>query len=107
MQTYENKTLFPLKVSTTLSEIIQLTQEWHEDLTFTNHKEYSKLTGSKIVGHFPVYVPKELIESFGIISVALYGGGEVLEISHSEAYLGSFFCWVSICSLELGLIGFF
>ena len=104
-QTYVNKSLFPLNETTTLSEIVQLTQEWHEDLTFANHKEYSKLTGSKIVGHFPVYVPKELIESFGIISVALYGGGEVLEISHSEAYLGSFICSVSKSTLELGLIG--
>ena len=104
-QTYMDKNLFPLDENATISEIVQLTQEWHEDLTFANHKEYSKLTGAKIVGHFPVYVPKELIESFGIITVALYGGGEVLEISHSEAYLGSFICSVSKSTLELSLIG--
>ena len=99
------KNLFPLKENASIKEIVQLTQEWHEDLTFTNHKEFSKLTGAKIVGYFPVYVPKELIESFGILSIALYGGGEILEISHSEAYLGSFICSISKSTLELGLIG--
>ena len=104
-QTQINKDLFPLNENATLSEIVKLTQEWHEDLTYSNQKEYSKLTGAKILGHFPVYVPKELIESFGIISVAIYGGGEILEISHSEAYLGSFICSISKSTLELGLIG--
>lgn len=99
------KTLFPLDELSTLSDIIKITQEWTEDLTFSKHIEYSESTGSKIIGNFPVYVSKELIESFGMLSVALYGGGEILEISHSEAYLGSFICSISKSTLELGLIG--
>jgi benzoyl-CoA reductase subunit C len=104
-QTYINKELFPIYENSSLSEITQKIQDWTEDLTFRHHKEYSKITGSKIVGNFPVYVPKELIESFGMLSISLYGGGEILEISHSEAYLGSFICSVSKSTLELGLIG--
>jgi benzoyl-CoA reductase subunit C len=97
--------LFPLDKITSLEEIVKITQEMMEDLTFHKQLDFAEKTGCKIIGYFPVYVPKELIESFGMLPVALYGGGEILEISHSEAYLGSFICSISKSTLELGLIG--
>ncbi|MFV2016207.1 MAG: 2-hydroxyacyl-CoA dehydratase, partial [Candidatus Heimdallarchaeota archaeon] len=104
-QTVLKKTLFPLDDLSTLDSIINITQEWIEDLTFSTQLKYSEMNKTKIIGYFPVYVSKELIESFDMLPVAIYGGGEILEISHSEAYLGSFICSVSKSTLELGLIG--
>ena len=99
----QNK-LFPLNKISSLNDIVERTQEMMEDLSFNKQLDYAEKNGKKIIGHFPVYIPKELIESFDMLAVSIYGGGEILEISHSEAYLGSFICSISKSTLELGLI---
>jgi benzoyl-CoA reductase subunit C len=99
------KNLFPISNLSTLDEIVNTARDWIEDLSFQQQKNWRKLTGSQIVGTFPVYFPRELIQSFGMQAVSLQGGGEFIEISHAEAYLGSFICSIPKSTLELGLAG--
>jgi benzoyl-CoA reductase subunit C len=100
-----NKRLFPMKDGLKFEELLTIAQDWIEDLKFTNHLKWKEETGGKIVSTFPVYVPKPLISSFGMLPVNIQGGGEFLEITHSEAYLGSFICSIPKSTLELALIG--
>ncbi len=55
------------------------------------------------VGFFPVYVPQEVIYAAGALPVALWGGGERIEVEHADARIQSFICSISRSTLELGL----
>ena len=98
-----NQRFFSTTNDTSLEDILSTAQEWIKDLSFHHHKEWRKKTGAQIVGTFPVYVPRELISAFEMLPVSLQGGGEFLEISHAEAFLGSFICSIPKSTLELGL----
>lgn len=95
--------LFPFSGQMSLEDLLQTAQEWIEDLSFQHHLRWREQHGTPIVGTFPVYVPRELISACDMLPVALQGGGEFLEISHAEAYLGSFICSIPKSTLELAL----
>lgn len=61
--------------------------------------------GRACVGFFPVYVPQELIWSCGALPVALWGGGDQVEVERADARLQSFICSIARSTLELGLTG--
>ncbi|MHA2113641.1 MAG: 2-hydroxyacyl-CoA dehydratase subunit D [Candidatus Hodarchaeales archaeon] len=97
--------LFPVSESMTIEEIAKKAQIWIEDLSFKNHNAWKIKTDSHIIGTFPVYVPRELIQAFGMQAISLQGGGEFLEITYAESYLGSFICSVPKSTLELAFTG--
>ncbi len=97
--------MFPISKLETLEEILTIARKWLEDPTFKHLRQWKQKTGTPLVGTFPVYVPKELMESFGILPVSIQGGGEFLELTTAEAYLGSFICSISKSTLELALRG--
>ncbi|OLS23835.1 MAG: Benzoyl-CoA reductase subunit C [Candidatus Heimdallarchaeota archaeon LC_3] len=96
--------LFPMTEGMSIDKILVLAQQWIEDLEFKNHKEFKQKTGRKVITTFPVYVPKPLISAFDMIPVTIQGGGEFLELTHAEAYLGSFICSIPKSTLELALV---
>jgi len=61
--------------------------------------------GQKVIGCFPVYVPEEIVHAAGMLPVALYGGGPMIEIDHADSRIQSFICSISRSTLELGLTG--
>ncbi len=61
--------------------------------------------GRACVGYFPVFVPAEVIWAAGALPVALWGGGEKIEVEQADARLQSFICSISRSTLELGLTG--
>ncbi|MHA1978741.1 MAG: 2-hydroxyacyl-CoA dehydratase subunit D [Candidatus Hodarchaeales archaeon] len=97
--------LFPISELITIEEIAKTAQIWIEDLSFENHTAWKIKTDSHIIGTFPVYVPRELIQAFGMQAISLQGGGEFLEITYAEAFLGSFICSVPKSTLELAFTG--
>ncbi|MFW9780263.1 MAG: 2-hydroxyacyl-CoA dehydratase subunit D [Candidatus Heimdallarchaeota archaeon] len=99
----ETGQFFPFSEQMSLDDLLGVAREWIEDLTFQHHLDWREKYKTPIVGTFPVYVPRELISAFGMLPVALQGGGEFLEISHAEAYLGSFICSIPKSTLELAL----
>jgi len=87
-----------------VEKLVHLAQEILADPTFPTARAWRK-AGGKAVGCFPVYTPQELVHSFGMLPVAMQGGGENLEISRADAALGSFLCSISKSTLEMALTG--
>lgn len=61
--------------------------------------------GRACVGFFPVYAPQEVIHAAGALPVAIYGGGDAIEVEQADARMQSFICSISRSTLELGLSG--
>lgn len=61
--------------------------------------------GALAVGYMPIYVPRPLIEATGSLPVALFGGGETLEIIRGDSYFQSYICHIPRSTVELSLRG--
>lgn len=59
--------------------------------------------GGKVVGHFQVYFPEEIVHAAGLLPVKLRGAA--VEARQSEARFGSYLCSIVKTSLELALDG--
>ena len=57
------------------------------------------------VGYLPIYVPRPLFEAIGCLPVAIFGGGDELEIIRGDSYFQSYICHIPRSTLELGLNG--
>jgi benzoyl-CoA reductase subunit C len=57
--------------------------------------------GGKVVGHFQVYVPEEIIHAAGMLPLLLRGAQ--IEARQAEARFGSYLCSIVKTSLELAL----
>jgi benzoyl-CoA reductase subunit C len=61
--------------------------------------------GALAVGYLPIYVPRPLLEAIGCLPVAVFGGGDDLEIIRGDSYFQSYICHIPRSTLELGLGG--
>jgi benzoyl-CoA reductase subunit C len=61
--------------------------------------------GALAVGHMPIYVPRPLLEAIGCFPVALFGGGDSLDIIRGDSYFQSYICHIPRSTVELGLAG--
>lgn len=57
------------------------------------------------LGHFPVYFPEEIAHAAGLLPVNILGGGNLIELRHADARMGSFVCSICRSTTELGLNG--
>jgi benzoyl-CoA reductase subunit C len=84
--------------------IIQRCQTLFDDLDFTYAREWKAAApGRKVVGHLPVYVPRELIHAAGMLPLGIYGGGDQMEVIHGDAYYQSYICRIPRSTIELGI----
>jgi benzoyl-CoA reductase subunit C len=75
------------------------------DNTFSQVRAWKERTGGLAIGFMPVYVPRELLHSQGVLPVGIMGGGEDLEIIRGDAYYQSYICHIPRSTIELGLNG--
>jgi benzoyl-CoA reductase subunit C len=76
------------------------------DTTFPGVRDWkNRHPGGKTIGVFPVYSPVELYHAGGMLPVALFGGGNTVDLSHADSRFVSFVCSISKSTLELGLQG--
>lgn len=76
------------------------------DTTFPAVRDWkTRHPDGKAVGVFPVYSPVELYHAGGMLPVALFGGGNTVDLSHADSRFVSFVCSISKSTLELGLQG--
>jgi benzoyl-CoA reductase subunit C len=68
-------------------------------------RRWKERTGGLALGYMPVYVPRELFHSQGVLPVGLMGGGEDVEIIRGDAYYQSYICHIPRSTIELGLNG--
>lgn len=61
--------------------------------------------GRLAVGYMPVYAPRPLFEAIGALPVAVFGGGDQVDIIRGDSYFQSYICHIPRSTLELALGG--
>lgn len=61
--------------------------------------------GKLAVGHMPIYSPRPLIEALDCLPVAVFGGGDQIDIIRGDSYFQSYICHIPRSTIELGLSG--
>lgn len=61
--------------------------------------------GGLAIGYLPVYVPRPLFEAIGCLPVAVFGGGDRIDVVRGDSYFQSYICHIPRSTLELGLSG--
>ena len=89
-----------------LEEIVEHCQNLYDDLDFSSVIRWKNAaSGRKVIGHMPVYVPRELIHAAGMLPVGILGGGDQLDVIHGDAYYQSYICRIPRSTIELAVTG--
>ncbi len=90
----------------TTKEIVARAEALYDDLDFTAARAWKEAEpGRHVIGHLPIYVPRELIHAAGMLPLGIMGGGDRLEVIHGDAYYQSYICRIPRSTIELGLSG--
>jgi benzoyl-CoA reductase subunit B len=63
--------------------------------------------GGLAVGYLPVYAPRPLLESLGCLPVAIFGGGDQVDVVRGDSFFQSYICHLPRSTLDLALAGRF
>jgi benzoyl-CoA reductase subunit C len=89
-----------------LEKIVERCQDLYEDLDFTSVRAWKEAGARrKVIGHMPVYAPRELIHAAGMLPVGILGGGDQLDVIHGDAYYQSYICRIPRSTIELAITG--
>jgi benzoyl-CoA reductase subunit C len=94
-----------LRERESLGSLLEKAGRIARDNTFASVREWKERTGGLAVGFMPVYAPRELLHSQGVLPVGIMGGGDDLEIIRGDAYYQSYICHIPRSTIELGLNG--
>jgi len=95
-----------VEVRSRLDEILESCSELAEDVSYPSVKRWrEEHEGGRVVGHFQVYFPEEIIHAAGMLPISLMGAGSKLEAKQADSHIGSFICSICRTSLELGFSG--
>ena len=83
-----------------LDEALYECREMFEDTTFPTVRRWRD-AGGKVVGHFQVYFPEEIVHAAGLLPVKIRGAQ--VEAMHADSRFGSYLCSILKTSLELGV----
>jgi len=61
--------------------------------------------GALAIGYMPIYVPRPFLEAIGCLPVALFGGGDGIDIIRGDSYFQSYICHIPRSTVELALSG--
>jgi benzoyl-CoA reductase subunit C len=87
------------------NELVARAEELVRDYRLGAVREWKERTGGLAVGFMPVWAPRELLHSLGVLPVGLMGAGDDLEIIRGDAYYQSYICHIPRSTIELGLNG--
>ncbi|RKY91657.1 MAG: benzoyl-CoA reductase subunit C, partial [Ignavibacteriae bacterium] len=88
----------------TLNEIIEKCKELAFDLNFTRAKEWkTKERNRVLVGHMPIYFPREIVHAANGMTVGIYGTGDRKQVIKGDAYYQSYICRIPRGIIELAL----
>ena len=93
---------FPEWIGCPLDEIIERCRDLVEDPSYPTVKRWRE-AGGKVVGHFQVYFPEEIVHAAGMLPLKIKGAP--LEPVQAESRFGSYLCSILKTSLELALTG--
>jgi benzoyl-CoA reductase subunit C len=96
----------PAAVQGGIEEVLELCTELCEDFTYPGVKRWQEEhPGGKVIGHFQVYFPEEIVHAAGMLPLKVMGAGGQIEARQADSHIGSFICSICRSSLELGLSG--
>ncbi|HUH13419.1 MAG TPA: 2-hydroxyacyl-CoA dehydratase [Longimicrobiales bacterium] len=88
--------------SQTLDGALEACRELLEDTDFPTVKRW-RAAGGKVVGHFQVYFPEEIVHACGMLPFRVRGAP--IEPLQADSRFGSYLCSILKTSLELALSG--
>lgn len=89
-----------------IDAILETCTELSADFTYATVKRWmSENPHGKVIGHFQVYFPEEIVHAAGMLPLKVIGAGDQLESRRADSHIGSFICSICRSSLELGLSG--
>ena len=89
-----------------IEEIIEFCTGLNEDFAYPTVKRWVEgHPGGKVIGHFQVYFPEEIVHAAGMLPLKVMGAGGQIESRQADSHIGSFICSICRSSLELGLSG--
>jgi len=83
-----------------LDEALYECRELVEDMTFPTVRRWRE-SGGKVVGHFQVYFPEEIVHAAGLLPFKVRGAQ--IEAVQADSRFGSYLCSILKTSLELAL----
>ncbi len=83
-----------------LEKILYECRELYEDTSFPTVRRWRQ-QGGKVVGHFQVYFPEEIVHAAGMLPLKIRGGQ--VEAVQADSRFGSYLCSILKTSLELAL----
>ena len=83
-----------------LEEVLYECRELLEDMTFPTVHRWRE-SGGKVIGHFQVYFPEEIVHAAGILPFKVRGAQ--IEAVQADSRFGSYLCSILKTSLELAL----
>lgn len=83
-----------------LEEVLYECRELLEDMDFPTVRRWRE-NGGKVVGHFQVYFPEEIVHAAGILPFKVRGAQ--IEAVQADSRFGSYLCSILKTSLELAL----
>jgi benzoyl-CoA reductase subunit C len=88
-----------------LTALLGRAESFYRDYKLGTVREWKEKTGGLAIGFMPIYVPRELLHSQGVLPVGIMGGGDDLEIIRGDAFYQSYICHLPRSTIELGLNG--
>ena len=95
-----NERIFDCWRGTTLEETLAACRDLVEDITFPTVKKWRQ-GGGKVVGHFQVYFPEELVHAAGLLPFKVRGAP--VEPTNADSHFGSYLCSILKTSLQITL----
>jgi len=92
--------VFPEWIGKPLDEVLLLCRELVDDPEFPTAKRWRE-SGGKIVGHFQVYFPEEIVHAAGMLPFKVRGAP--VEPTQADSHFGSYLCSIIKTSLEVVL----
>jgi len=92
--------LLDLRSDAVLEESLETCRHVAQDIEFPTVARWRD-NGGKVVGHFQVYFPEELVHAAGLLPVKVRGGA--VERREADSHFGSYICSILQSSLELAL----
>jgi len=83
-----------------LDEVLYECRELFEDMSFPTVRRWRE-SGGKVVGHFQVYFPEEIVHAAGMLPFKVHGAQ--IEAVQAGSRFGSYLCSILKTSLELAL----
>jgi benzoyl-CoA reductase subunit C len=83
-----------------LDEVLYECRELLEDMTFPTVRSWRE-AGGKVLGHFQVYFPEEIVHAAGMLPFKVCGAP--IEAVQADSRFGSYLCSILKTSLELAL----